>query len=364
MDFSTAVIDAARSWACRNLDTADNLQDYFDELEVADASITAPISAIATPINNLGRRLYQCPATLGPYPPVQSVAPPFVGGQCVGTAYSVEIDVIRNGVPVTFSNTILGPLGEARYIQEGGSWRGRWFRPDGQSVAWSFNSISTGFPQPTIVEQRIISVVSGPDNCGNLETGLEPPPDIEYDTPDGTTTTEPVNISIGSPIILGDGDIVVPVTVEGPDWALRVDFPGTGNPRVSAPESPVGQNVCCPDETPDADVPAGDEPEPPDGDRAIAGVVVVVNSPNVDIKTTQILVPGGPVMHFPRLGSVLFAVKKGTTRAWLNPIAVQTRRAYIPVPNGENAIAVIPAPQNGTPLTLTPVYASIEADDG
>lgn len=360
LDFSTAVIDAAQSWACRNLDTAESLGDYFDELELADSSITAPINAIATPINNLGRRLYQCPASGGPYDPISPVPPPFSGGQCVGTTYSIEIDVIRNGVPVTFSNTVLGPLGEASYSVDGSVWRGRWFRPDGVGVVWTFDSIGTGFPQPEIVEQRIVAVLAGPDNCGDLDAGQSPPPDLTYDAPDGTPVTEPVAISIGSPVLMADGDIVIPVVVDGPGWSVRVDLPGTGEPRISAPQSPTGEPICCPSEEPDTDVPPGDEPEPPDGDRAIVGAVVVVDTPEVDIKTTQVFVVGGPTMHFPRIGSLLFAVKKGTTLAWLNPVDVQTRRAYIPVPDGGTAVAVVPAPQNGVPLTVTPVYATIQ----
>lgn len=364
VDFTESVIDAAQSWVCRNLDTAQALNDYFDRLTVSRRGVGLPISTIAEPIRNFGRYLYQCPASGGPYPPVGSSPPPFTGGQCAGTQYSYDATWTANNQPESSSQDFaaLGPV-VGLEVENLGATKNLVLVANGGLQRTVLRGIGSQF-ELTPGTLTLRPPTNGPDDCGDPPTDPLPPPDITYDAPDGTATTEPVTITIGDPVLQPDGDIIIPVSVAGPNWEVRVDLPATGEPRVVPPDTPVGDAPCNPEELPDADVPPGDEPEPPGGDRDIVGVFVVCDDDPEDINfPTQVVTTGNPTLFFPDLGQVLFVVQKGNSTAYLNPQRVQTRRAYVPVPSSQTAVGVQAVPRLGVNLQLFPVYARIASDE-
>lgn len=362
MDFRDAAIGAAQSWVCRNLDTAENINAYFTRVTASRGGIGVPITEIATPIRNFGRYLAQCPASSGPYP-----APPAgVPGQCPGVNYTISGTAnVRNSSGTVirqygYLTTRDGPLPE--FILTFNANNVLVIDAAGTTLA-NLGTTPTGTSSVDWVDgYPDITRTDGSPNEACDNPGVGSPPPLTYDSPDGTSTTENVSITINDPVLPPNGDITIPVTVTGPGWEVRVDLPGEGEPRVGNPETPVGENPCCATEEPDTDPPPSDEPPPVSEGRVIVGCFVVCSTPPNEIDATQVFVESGPTLFFPRIGSVLFGVRKGQALSWLNPEDVQLRRCYIPCPDENGAIAVIPAPQNNASLSITPVYATIATE--
>ena len=135
-----------------------------------------------------------------------------------------------------------------------------------------------------------------------------------------------------------------------------------GEPTIGPDTGDPGASECCPAEGTDEDSPMNDEPDPPESDRRIVGVKVVATSVSSDAKVTEILNVDGPVLGFPRYGSIVFGVDHAGQRAWLNPINVQNKNCYIAVPIDGGAIVVESNPIPGVVLDVNPIYDDIVLD--
>ena len=359
MGFRDDLENAVRGAACSYFNNANNLQGWIaGVVPVPGAGLIA--NNFTRPALNGAIALF-CDVPPDPLPPA-----PFTGGQCVGTVYALEVDVLRNGVNVTFSDNRLGPIGIPQYIQDGGSWRGRWFRPDGTTSLWSFDSISTGFPQPTILDARIVSVVSGPDDCGDLIAQYPPPttvPPIEdrtFPIPIGPLNLQ---VAIGLGNIQVNGDLTANIRVTGPE----IDLSGQINFNNNKLNFTVGggdpENNNCKDQPPAAEnpPPETDPPdEPDDPSKQIVGVLVTVDSFSNTVGTTTIMQGDNPNILAPAIGYVNFRLKLGSAFGWSVDYPVKNTRCFIPAPSGFFATSVAGTPRSGVTWTLTPVKGTAE----
>lgn len=359
VDFTDALLDLGRRGLCNTIATRQELADAMQSLTFGVGGVRLAPASLITVGSESASNFLNCPASMGPYTPLPPPTVPFSGGQCVGTVYALEVDVIRNGVPLTFSDNRIGPIGTPVYENDGAAWRGRWYRPDGTTVLWQFDSIGLGFPQPTITDFRIVSVVSGPDDCGDLPA-TPTPTLLDYDAPDGTPASEMVTVVVVAPRIGPSGNIVFPVRITGDGLDVEVQFNSDGSdPRIAPPNSDPDASECCPSEGADGDSPPNDEPDPPDSDRRIIGVKIVTTSVSADATPTRVLTVGGPDLYVPRLGTVSFGVNQAGQRAWLNPIDIKNKNCYIPCPLEAGAVDVEVIQLPGIALDVNPIYAEV-----
>lgn len=371
MDFRDAIAGAAQSWFCGNLDTAERLNGYFDRLNASRNGVGIAISAVSAPIRNLGRQLASCPASGGPYPP-SPPGPNFSGGQCsalytvtptvqltnptTGAVTSLVGNPVQNvpGPVVSTNTTFSGNNSVVRAVSGGG----------GETIIFTE-------ADPTVFVSDVLGLSfqradGEPDNCGDPPGGIGAPGTlpITYDGIDGTPVTENVQVQLGDPYLTADGDVVVPVTVNGPGYSITANLStSTGDIGFGEPNIPTDGGRCCPDEAPDVDPPDSPEDPPVDDGRIIQGVFVIATSVSSSAEPTQVMPPDGPSLFFPRLGSVTFGIRKGTATGWLNPIDVQNRSCYIPCPDAAGAIDVKSFQVPGVDLTVTPVYAVVSTLD-
>lgn len=368
-NFREGAIDAVRTSFCDFANDLTNFGHWFYR-QTAPGWLPRPDQLPTDPLIGGGLAGLVCgnvPPT--PLPPSSTV--PFTGGQCVGTAYNVEIDIIRNGVPQTKTNGILGPLGTARYNLEGGTYIGRWYRADGVTVAWTFDSISAGFGEPTIVDYRVVSVISGPDNCGDPPSQPAPPPapgsnefnpDIEYDDGNGPVIL-PTNVVFAFPIVNINGNLTVPFTIENPTFALNGDINvTTGDINFNFGGGNSGSDLCCLADIVDdliPDLPTDDPPENQEFFPRIIGVVVTSTSISTDIKPSTIGQDNGPNFYHARLGNIHFNVGRRGKTIWSEDIPVRNARQYIVCPVDYGAAEVVGDPISGVSWTLTPIYRRV-----
>lgn len=365
MDFGDAVIDAARGWVCRNIDTADRRADYFGRATISGNGIGIPIGPASNAINDFGRYLYGCPASAGPYPPLADAQ--FTGGQCVGDRYRITASFTRflaGGNQTEVIDAVGGQLYEGP-IEELFLLNGN----DDVNVRHNFGQVSdflSGNPGSfTVGNIRDVSVenVDNPaDDCGSLpnpggenSTNNQP---ITYDGPDGNPVTEPVDVTIRNPIILPDGTAVLPVTVTGPGWEVNVNIPTNGDEPTAAPSgAEPGAEGCCPSPAPvDEPPPADEDPPEEDPEGPIMGVIVTTTSATPAPDTTEKGLGSGPTLNIPRLGTVHFGVSVGGVRSWMNVIDIKNKRCFIPVPGGLTAISAEVNAVKGVTFDVKKVY--------
>lgn len=359
MPFRDDLENAVRGAACLFFQGADNIVGWQAGVNPVPGAGALAQNFTRPALN--GAISYFCDVEPDPPPPV-----PFTGGQCVGTTYGVEVNVIRNGTPVTFTNTVLGPLGLVRYEQDGSTWRGRWYRPDGETILWSFDSISTGFPQPTVTSYGVTSVQAGPDNCGDLASDYPPP-----------TTPPPINertfplpvgglnlqLQIGLGNIQVNGDLTVPITITGPSIELSGEI-NLNNNKVNFNIGGGDPNTDNCSEKPPSSDPPPTEPEPPDDpddpSKQIIGVLVTVTDFSNSAIATVIAQDDNPNILAPAVGYVNFRIKVGDAFAWTSDYPVKNTRHFIPVPAGFTAVSVAGTPRQGVVWTLTPIKGEVE----
>lgn len=311
------------------------------------------------------------PAT--PYPPAETI--PFAGGQCVGTVYALTVDVIRNGIPTTFTNTVIGPIGTPRYEVDGGRHRGRWYDPSGENVIWTFDSISTGFPQPSIESFGINSVVSGPDDCGDLPPTPSPPPDpgsniftpdVEYDPGTGPVVL-PTTVTFALPIVNINGNLTVPFTIDGLTFALDGELSvTTGDINFNFGGGTSVSDLCCLADIVDEIIPDLPTDDPPENDEfypRIVAVVVTTTAIDSDIRASTIGQENGPDFYHARLGNIHFNVGRRGKRIWTQDIPVRNARQLIVCPVDYGAASVVGDPIQGVTWTLTPLYRRVVETD-
>ena len=365
MNFADAVVDAARGWICRNIDTADRRADYFGRATVSSNGIGIPVGPASNAINDFGRYLYGCPADAGPYPPL--AGPQFPNGQCVGSRYNVAwvVDVVGTqagprpnnvnvvGPVVGISERVEGNVTILELTSEGGAV---------VTVVGNFSNSSAAATYDGFRDVVVTPRLGDPDDCGGppgpgSENFSNNQP-ITYDGPDGAPVTEPVDVTIGNPIILPDGTAVLPVTVTGPGWEVNVNIPTDGREPTSGPSGGnPGAEGCCPSPAPVEPPPPTDE-DPPEEDPngPILGVIVTTTSPTPAPETTEKGLGSGPTLNIPRLGTVHFGISIGGVPAWMNVIDIKNKRCFVPVPGGLTAIAAEVNPVKGVVFDVKVVY--------
>lgn len=186
----------------------------------------------------------------------------------------------------------------------------------------------------------------GVDDCGDPIP--QPPPvgndDIDYDTPDGPVTDEPITIAPRFPIIGPGGILYMPIEV----CLLAVCFDvnlnlSTGDITFNLGGEP-GASPCCP---PTSDLPeegGEDDPPPPEDDTRYVGVVTTATLNGEHVSATEIGNGQGPNLFVPRIGVVRFAIAHGGRRAWTvdQPIKQLNQVTYVNAPSTAYDWTVLP----------------------
>lgn len=372
-NFREGAIDAVRNTFCTFADDVSNFGRWFYQ-QTAPAFLPRYEQLPDLPLVGGGLAGLVCPnLPSSPLPPAESV--PFTGGQCVGTQYNITVSVIRNGIPTDFTDTRIGPIGTPVYELDGNAWRGRWYRPDGSSVLWSFDSISTGFEQPEITSFQINSVVSGPDDCGDLPPEPAGPPDpgsnvfspdIEYDPGTGPVII-PTNLVFAFPVINITGELTIPFDLSGAEFALQGELNvSTGDINFNFGGGNSASDACCladiiEDILPD--LPGDDPPENEKFTPRIVAVMVTTISVADNIKASEIGQQNAPNFYHPRLGNISFNLGRTTKKVWTEDIPVRRSPQLIVCPVDYGAAEVVGDPANGVSWTLRPLRRRVIETD-
>jgi len=372
-NFREGAIDAVRTGFCSFANDVSNFGRWFYQ-QTAPAFLPRYEQLPELPLVGGGLAGLVCgnlPATA--LPPASEV--PFTGGQCVGTLYSIFVDVIRNGTPITFDDDRFGPIGEPRYRNDGSVWRGEWLRSDNGQVLWTFDTIGLGFPQPTITNYGITGVVSGPDDCGDLPGTPAPPPDsgsnvlnpdIEYDD-DGTPVVIPTTLVLAFPTINITGELVVPFDLSGAQFALQGELNvSTGDINFNFGGGTGISDACCladiiEDVLPD--LPGDDPPQNEKFTPRIVAVMVTTTSIVGNIKASEIGQANAPNFYHPRLGNISFNLGRSTKKVWTEDIPVRRSPQLIVCPVDYGAAEVVGDPANGVTWTLRPLRRRVIETD-
>lgn len=378
MNFREAAIAAARRNYCRSFDLFSGAGDFINEFSPTLRGVELPAGALPSAVGAAGSFLLSCDPDEGPYPPFPPGSPGFTGGQCNGVEYRVEYTISDTQ---SYVETHIGPIGAPQLVFDGpnnftGPCRGEFY-------GWTFSTGAgtqrlnllgstqrDGNSAPecadTLLRPTAFAVFRTdglPDDCGDAPGSEGPrsqPETLTYTDPNGNEQNDPVTITIGDPYFTSDGGSFVPVTITGPDYEFPVDVPINGDePTIGDPVTSPDGNRCCPEGTTENDPPATDEEEPEESDRLIVGAFVTTTTISDDATATEFGTDSGPSLYFPRLGSIVFGIAAGGSRAWLNPIDVQTKRSYIPCPYEPGATEVVGKEIAGVQFTITPVFAAL-----
>lgn len=206
--------------------------------------------------------------------------------------------------------------------------------------------------------EDIVRADGEPDNCGETTTtnpGYAGP--ITYNNFDGVEVTVDVDISLDSPIVDEDGNLIIPFVYIDPDLELNPDLELDLEPEIN-----LGEGGCCNrnygDNLPDFGD-NEDDPEDPEQQQRIVGIVVSCD-PLSDFATVGEFGDGvSPSIYLPRLGAVTFAVSIGGEGCWLSPIDITVRKQYIPVPGLIPAYTYNVKPVNGWAVEAFPVFLDV-----
>lgn len=216
------------------------------------------------------------PITIPPAP-----SPPFTGGQCVGTTYSVFADIAYPGTPseLLALGQVGGAISAVRAMIDPAMTGtcGFQFEADGiNEVFGGPKTIATAGsrPCPVTLNGWVINVFSGPDNCGDPpiqypSSGFDPmtfSDTIEVPSGDGVNLTFPVvlaPVNVNFPLTFDLGGLTVKFDLGG----INIDYTpieinnefqllDDGQPSpLPAPSDDVNRNTCTkltpsPDDTP------------------------------------------------------------------------------------------------------------------
>ena len=372
MGFMEDLNNGVRDGVCRILGDYDQAMRYAAQLVIGDAGPDLFERSPPGRIVNAASGLF-CDRNPFPTPP-----PPFVGGQCPGIGYTVEIEGVGENTYyqrefyVKWRGTnAIGPIGSPSNVgvQLGGTsalFISVEYPAGNQNGLWSAEAYEVdptmppGFarqPNNKILSATITNIIrqdGQPDNCGNPPYPSPTPMPI----PDRTTpiTIGDVNaqIALGNGIVQVNGDVTAPIRVNSPDFELtgiiifnRGDinfnfgptFPTF--PGIDPPAIPDGPN------------------EPDDGKGQIIGVMVESEYEEIP-GTTTYFYGANPDVVVPGVGVVSFLVKAGERQGWTNEIMVKGKKQYIPCPSQLPALKVAGTPRLGVTWKLTPVRAKVE----
>lgn len=379
MGFRDDLRTSVRAAACGLFNNYDTLNRWGAGFTAGNAGLAVYPSTPAGRLANSGMALF-CDR-----PPFDEPTP-VAGGRCPGTYYLVTAEGVvsyggqnyPNSSGVTWQSTNIannigatGPIGGPLSI---GQTTGGGVNTFGPSISWADGSADgqfgmaaiandgTGFNASNEAFQRIdsaritnISVISGPDNCGDVPPPIPPPLPLPDRTIDIDINNQGGQIAIGNGIIQVNGDLIVPFNLTGPSFSYSgqlnintgdIDFNFGGLP---------GDKPCL---TPD---PAeGDPDEPPeDGQGYIIGVVAISLFDNLP-GTTQKFQGDNPDIYVPRIGTVSFLVRIGELDAWTTDLPVKSKQQYIQNPASFGAVAVRGTPENGVNWRLIPIRAIVD----
>lgn len=382
-----AVQDAVTSTACTLLGAASTYARNFEGILGAIAPdvglpVASPASGLSAAYGLLCDR---------PPPPLQN-PPPFTGGQCVGTSYTIAftVDFVTG---VTPPNTEVATPESGSLVRTGAILS---FQIENNDTSCGYRLVTTTgsefigratfptFNKNELRNLRGLTVTPNfgqPDNCGDPDPDpIIPDPDptgddidITYENNEGDTITNNFNITFGSAYLDIDSQINLPVTItnnDDSDFSINANLnfnSGNLNFYVGNPAYPPGSGR----PPKDSYKPGGDLPPvppsvvapipvpfPPDGEAQtediIAAVMVTVDEIPPDI--TQIFQGENPDIFAPNLGYLNFAVAVGETSAWTADIPVKNLRQFVPCPWDAGAIDVKGTPRPGVNWTITPVY--------
>lgn len=282
---------------------------------------------------------------------VSPVLPPFSGGQCP-TNYNLyfEAEVIADStgdfiswMPATANNRP-GPVGGFRPKPDNnnilqGQFNGVW--DDLVQLSLGFQGFSGQIRNFTATR-----VDGQPDNCGDpdadyLPAGNVSAPDIpvNYDDDSGQPKTRNVDLILKPPYIDDDGNLVIPVDVDGQpydiypfdDWGVVPRFGGGESGGGGAGDSFGPETDPNPDDVP--------EEKPEEKEQPIIGVMINAQ-PDGTETTTTIFQSSAPNIIFPRLANVSFFYNRDKLTGWGNAIEVRNVDCYVPCPDPLGAQAV------------------------
>lgn len=367
----------------------------------AFATIATPITALAAPGVglSLGAAALGLSAGYGlfcnaPAPPLSN-PPGFLGGQCTGIRYRVEIDwtyydTVTNA-PTTINyvaQALWGPIGQVQQsndgTQEGLSFTSAQSASNPSRIVNGVGSVGFNASNPIQINDiRVTTTDGGPDNCGNApDTPVAPAPgpiggtrNITYVNNEGNDVTIPVGIVLGYAQFNANLDVEIPFTANvelNPDF----DISGTVNLKTGDVNFNIGGDKgggspcsVLPDRTaPDTGTPEPPDtvPDPPSEDpptqdkpkreRRILGAIVTVTA--VDGVETVIFQEENPDIYVPALGYIQFQIKVGGKGGWTSDIPVKSLRAFIPCPWPDGAVRVVGTPRPGNEFVVSPVYVT------
>jgi len=356
---------------------------------------------VIPPVQRARERLWQsfCNERPDNQPPLEV---PFVGGQCDGIAYEMQITYTRyftqpSCPPVQENNfrSFWGPIVSirSRIIDVNSNFdrlvidvycRGSTNNTI-VPLQWIQDAGGTGSSQklcpPSTLDNIIVTREDGlPDDCGDPQPDIPPdvgrepllPPDISLDIQIGNNNTfnVPINVTQDDFIDIDFGDINI--NFDGIN--IDIGFGGNGGapPSLPIPSEPVspppggdGGGKPQPDDTttdpddpappppPSGDDPATEEPpeEPPEVIRA---VLVTVTS--VDPASSVIYQGDNPDVYIPDLGVINFRCRaRDGASGWTPDQRVKNLRCFIVCEWDGGAFEVKGTPRPGVQWTLTPI---------
>lgn len=299
---------------------------------------------------------------------------PFMGGQCPGEDYNVniQIDWVSNGFPQppAFGIGVLtGPLTYVNGPVEGSNQS----RIGIVDVNGDFEGLETSAPidEGAITSSTITRVDGMPDDCGNPPVAANPTliqnnitNNITYDNSQGMTVNENITYAFGFAYVDADVNLLVPIDVSIGSINVPVRFNlSTGDISFSFGGRGGGEGggggdriilEPAPPEAPDDTGP--DIPEPPDPreEESIVGALVTVTSITPPFNGTQVDGGVSSDLYLPRLAQVQFTYRfsDGAT-GFSEAFSITNRRQFVPSPRPENTIDATLFPAQGVTLFLS-----------
>jgi hypothetical protein len=221
------------------------------------------------------------------------------------------------------------------------------------------NAIVTGCfdVKPAYRNLTFTRVDGQPDDCGDPDTDLPPPGNIEttinFDYGDDNEFNLTVPLIFAPIYVALDGTLNIPITIPEINLTGNINLDNDFDITLEfAPNIDPGQpdDPALPSPDGGAD---GEDPETGPNERII-GVMVRVTDLG-DERVTVIPQSVGPAVVAPRAATVKFLGRFGGASGWTPDIGVKSVRAYIPCPIPSGAVDVQVTPDFGTSIAFTPI---------
>lgn len=393
--FMVSFLDAVKNVATNSVCSL--LQSQQDWARFLDDAVSGGSGVIQQPGELAALQRQLCGQNPPPNVPTQIPA-----GGCSGVEYNTIVDwefyrsADNTWVPVHFETGCVNEFG--------GPITGPIRSDDGTRIyhTWGYTDLSGGGQKTFSVNWAKTRKVRGftyryvrcdgvtDDDC---DTNPVPPNDaynyqdnitINFDLNPTTNIDLPIDITIGSPkldinanivipIAVGylDADLNVPVTINftlDANGNLNFDFGGDQN----QPGGGGGGGGCPPpkpnDAEPEDEPPESEDPDqtgeddPIPANRIIRAAIVTVRELEISRGLTVLGQDDNPDIIIPAAGYIQFKIASSGTQAWTSDIPVKNIRNFIPCPWEYGAIDVRGTPREGVQWTITPVYSKLDTD--